>query len=68
MADTPVASPCIGACTIEPGTGFCAGCGRTREEIAAWLSAPEDMRRAIVAAASGRLALAAHAGQDMRSS
>lgn len=61
MADTPVASPCIGACTIEPGTGFCAGCGRTREEIAAWIGASEDLRRAIVAAASARLALAMRA-------
>lgn len=32
---TPV-SPCIGVCAIDDDTGFCRGCARTLDEIAAW--------------------------------
>ena len=31
-----VASPCIDVCTIDARTGWCAGCLRTIDEIAAW--------------------------------
>jgi len=31
-----VASPCIDVCTIDTRTGWCAGCLRTIDEIAAW--------------------------------
>ena len=29
-------SPCISVCTLDPQTGFCQGCLRTDDEIAAW--------------------------------
>lgn len=29
-------SPCINVCYIDPATGFCIGCCRTRREIAMW--------------------------------
>jgi len=29
-------SPCTKVCRIDTGTGFCLGCWRTGEEIAAW--------------------------------
>ncbi|MBU9194597.1 DUF1289 domain-containing protein [Burkholderia gladioli] len=50
-----VASPCTAICRIEPATGWCAGCGRTLEEIAAWRDLDDAGRRAILAriAASG---------------
>lgn len=32
----PVASPCISLCRIDDDTGWCEGCFRTLEEIAAW--------------------------------
>ncbi len=55
-----VASPCISVCVIDPGTGLCAGCLRTLDEIAAWRVLDDDARGAIVAALPGRkLALAA---------
>lgn len=40
-----VPSPCISVCTIVPGTGFCAGCFRTVDEIAVWsnLSDPQKL-------------------------
>jgi len=31
-----VISPCISVCKLNPGTGFCEGCWRTRDEIAGW--------------------------------
>ena len=35
-AASTVASPCIDVCTIDSRTGWCAGCLRTIDEIAAW--------------------------------
>ncbi len=29
-------SPCVGQCEIDARTGWCRGCRRTLEEIAAW--------------------------------
>ena len=33
---TRASSPCIRVCILDPETGLCEGCGRTREEIARW--------------------------------
>ena len=41
-----VPSPCIGVCRMSAATGWCEGCLRTIEEIAAWSRmADEDKRR-----------------------
>ena len=34
--DADVPSPCIGVCALDPHTGWCEGCLRTIDEIAAW--------------------------------
>jgi uncharacterized protein len=31
-----VPSPCINVCKMSPSTGWCEGCRRTLDEIAAW--------------------------------
>jgi predicted Fe-S protein YdhL (DUF1289 family) len=31
-----VPSPCIDVCRIDARSGWCEGCGRTLDEIAAW--------------------------------
>jgi hypothetical protein len=31
-----IASPCILVCSIDMTTGYCFGCGRTRNEIGNW--------------------------------
>ena len=31
-----IPSPCTSVCTIDAATGWCAGCMRTIDEIAAW--------------------------------
>jgi predicted Fe-S protein YdhL (DUF1289 family) len=41
------ASPCIGACSIDRATGFCRGCRRTLDEIAAWPTMGEGERAAV---------------------
>ncbi len=49
-------SPCILVCSIDMVTGYCFGCGRTREEIGAWTLYTSQERRAIMAALPDRLA------------
>lgn len=44
----PVASPCTGVCRLDPATGWCLGCRRSIDEIAAWGSLDDDGRRAVL--------------------
>ena len=39
-----IPSPCTSVCTIDPATGWCAGCLRTIDEIAAWGEHTRDFR------------------------
>jgi predicted Fe-S protein YdhL (DUF1289 family) len=48
-----VVSPCIGICKLN-AQQVCVGCGRTLQEIGAWLRADNEQRRSIVAAARVR--------------
>lgn len=43
----PVGSPCTGVCRMDPGTGWCLGCARTLDEIAAWSTLDDPARRAV---------------------
>jgi predicted Fe-S protein YdhL (DUF1289 family) len=51
----PVRSPCNKICRIEPVSGWCAGCGRTRDEIARWGALSEAGRDATMAALPARM-------------
>lgn len=53
---TTVESPCILVCSIDDKTGYCFGCGRTRDEIAGWLAMTPAERRAVMALLPARLA------------
>ena len=44
-----VASPCNNVCRIDDASGWCVGCLRTLDEIAAWASVDDDQRRAVLA-------------------
>jgi predicted Fe-S protein YdhL (DUF1289 family) len=44
-ADVP--SPCISICRMNPGSGFCEGCLRTIEEIAAWSVMTDADKRSV---------------------
>ena len=49
-----VPSPCVDVCRIEAGTGLCAGCWRSLEEIAAWRDAGAAEKRAILERVAAR--------------
>jgi uncharacterized protein len=44
---TTLLSPCVGVCTLDGATGWCEGCLRTIDEIAAWGALDERTRREI---------------------
>ncbi len=48
-------SPCILVCSIDDRTGYCFGCGRTREEIGAWTLYSPQQRRDIMDGLAARL-------------
>lgn len=43
-----IETPCIKICVVDPETGFCIGCGRTRMEIGGWLAMSPDQRHAVM--------------------
>ncbi len=43
-----IETPCVKVCVVDPETGYCVGCGRTRGEIASWLAIDSDERRTIM--------------------
>jgi len=45
VAEIP--SPCTSVCKIDAATGWCAGCLRTIDEIAAWGSLDDRAKRAV---------------------
>jgi len=51
-----VPSPCVNICRMEPATGFCEGCARTIDEIAAWGQLDDEQKRAVWAQLPGRRA------------
>ena len=55
-AMTAIESPCILVCSIDMKTGYCFGCGRTREEIAAWMTMSGEARRDVMRELPARLA------------
>lgn len=42
-----VPSPCINVCRMDAATGWCEGCRRTLDEIAAWSGMNDEDRRAV---------------------
>lgn len=48
-------SPCILVCSIDDKTGYCFGCGRTREEIAGWMDYSDAERRQLMDSLPARL-------------
>jgi predicted Fe-S protein YdhL (DUF1289 family) len=51
-----VETPCIKVCVVDPGSGLCIGCGRTRLEIGGWLGFSTEQRRTVMASLPERLA------------
>ena len=51
---SPVPSPCINVCRMDASTGWCEGCFRTLDEIAAWSTLDDAARRAVWARLADR--------------
>lgn len=45
---TDIASPCRNICQLDPRGEACLGCGRTRDEIGAWMAMSADERAAVM--------------------
>jgi hypothetical protein len=43
-----VASPCTNVCRLDPASGWCLGCRRSIDEIAAWSTLDDAARRAVL--------------------
>ncbi|WP_085738962.1 DUF1289 domain-containing protein [Rhizobium sp. CIAT894] len=52
-------TPCIHVCSLDSATGFCAGCGRTLQEIGSWVSYSDTERSRIMVLLPARLAAVA---------
>jgi uncharacterized protein len=52
----PIETPCVKVCVIEPDSGLCIGCGRSRLEIGKWLGLTAAERRAVMGTLPERLA------------
>lgn len=50
-----IQSPCILVCSMDLVTGYCFGCGRTRDEIAGWIDYTPEDRRQVMAELPARL-------------
>lgn len=47
MKARPVPSPCISICRMDEASGWCSGCLRTLDEIAAWSTLDEPAKLAV---------------------
>lgn len=47
MRPAPVPSPCINVCRMDERSGWCVGCFRSLDEIAAWSRLDDERRRAL---------------------
>jgi uncharacterized protein len=48
MSQPLIETPCVKICVVDPETGFCIGCGRTRQEIGSWLGLSAEQRRQVM--------------------
>jgi predicted Fe-S protein YdhL (DUF1289 family) len=60
-----IESPCINICRIAADRGYCEGCFRSLDEIAAWRGADDTGKRAILLAAAQRRAAAERSAQGV---
>ena len=49
-------SPCVKVCALDPETGWCVGCARAGDEIAAWTAMSAQQKRDLLIQLPARLA------------
>lgn len=47
MNGPEIPSPCINVCRMHAASGWCEGCLRSIDEIAAWASLDDEAKRAV---------------------
>jgi uncharacterized protein len=57
-AEAPLVSPCNSVCRIDECSGWCLGCYRTLDEIAAWSVMTEAQKLALRVALQARRRMA----------
>jgi predicted Fe-S protein YdhL (DUF1289 family) len=57
-------SPCVRVCILDPESGLCEGCGRTRDEIGCWFRYSEEERLRIMAELPERMRKAFQSEKD----
>ena len=57
LSQSPVPSPCISVCRMDPAAGWCEGCLRTLDEIAGWSRMDDRQKRIVWADLARRSAL-----------
>lgn len=55
LVSQEIETPCVKICVVDPETGFCIGCGRSRGEIAGWLSMTAGDRRQVMSGLGERI-------------
>jgi uncharacterized protein len=55
MVSHEIETPCVKLCVLDPESGFCIGCGRTRMEIGLWLDMTVPERRTVMASLPERV-------------
>jgi predicted Fe-S protein YdhL (DUF1289 family) len=50
-----IESPCVLVCSMDMKTGYCFGCGRTRDEISGWIDMTPQQRSNVMDVLPGRL-------------
>ena len=50
MDRTPIKTPCVKVCFVDPKAGVCLGCFRTMEELGCWTRYSDAERDAIMQA------------------
>ena len=56
MATSTIETPCIKVCVLDPDSGLCIGCGRSRGEIGGWMGFSSHERRRVMDSLPERLA------------
>ncbi|WP_417468929.1 DUF1289 domain-containing protein [Maricaulis sp.] len=49
MAETPIKTPCVKVCFVDPAAGLCVGCFRTLEELGRWTKYSDAERETLLA-------------------
>lgn len=48
MSETPIKTPCVKVCFVDPKEGLCVGCFRTLAELGQWTRYSDDEREVIL--------------------